>query len=335
MNLFTGILSKHVVTKLARLASAFMIALVGLTLPNAAHATETITYFHNDVAGTPLLSTNAAGAQLWKENYLPYGDRINKQAASASNSVWFAGKSVDAASGLSYFGARYYDPVLGRFMGLDPAGYSEKNGHSFNRYAYGNNNPYRFVDPDGRNGVTAFGGLIQESYNWMTGRGFDGKMVAGALVDGYNGQGAGFWASAGEDFLSFGGGEAAIGLFAKEAIAVWRGANAAKEGGIVANGIRGRASEARVLNELGLAKNTTAVSTAEGRSIPDALTRSLSVEVKDTANVSLTRQLRIQTEAARASGRESVLITGENTCVSGACSRAFDTIIRRPDLGPR
>jgi propanediol dehydratase small subunit len=114
-----------------------------------------------------------------------------------------------------------------------------------------------------------------------------------------------------------------------------RGVNAAKEAGVVANGIRGRASEARVLNELGLTKNTTAVSTAEGRSIPDALTKSLSVEVKDAANVSLTRQLRIQTEAARASGRESVLITGENTCVSGACSRAFDTIIRRPDLGPR
>ncbi|WP_423600604.1 polymorphic toxin-type HINT domain-containing protein [Roseateles sp. MS654] len=110
---------------------------------------------------------------------------------------------------------------------------------------------------------------------------------------------------------------------------------AAKEAGVIANGIRGRASEARVLQELGLTKNTTAVSTAEGRSIPDALTKSLSVEVKDVANASLTRQLRIQTEAARAVGRESVLITGENTCVSGACSRAFDTIIRRSDLGPR
>lgn len=110
---------------------------------------------------------------------------------------------------------------------------------------------------------------------------------------------------------------------------------AAKEAGVVANGIRGRASEVRVLNELGLTKNTTAVSTAEGRSIPEALTKSLSVEVKDAAHVNLTRQLRIQTEGARASGRESVLIKGENTCVSGACSRAFDTIIRRLDLGPR
>ena len=98
---------------------------------------------------------------------------------------------------------------------------------------------------------------------------------------------------------------------------------------------RGRASEARVLEELGLTKNTKAVSTAEGRSIPDALTDALSVEVKDAARVSLTRQLRIQTEAAREAERQSVLITGENTCVSGACSRAFDTIIGRPDLGPQ
>ena len=98
---------------------------------------------------------------------------------------------------------------------------------------------------------------------------------------------------------------------------------------------RGHASEARVLADIGLTKNTLAVSTAEGRSIPDALTKSLSVEVKDAASVYLTKQLRIQTEAARSAGRESVLVTGEKTCVSGPCSRAFDTIIRRSDLGPK
>jgi len=44
--------------------------------------------------------------------------------------------------------ARYYDPVIGRFYGFDSVGFS--NVHNFNRYAYGNNNPYKFVDPDGR-----------------------------------------------------------------------------------------------------------------------------------------------------------------------------------------
>jgi RHS repeat-associated protein len=110
---------------------------------------------------------------------------------------------------------------------------------------------------------------------------------------------------------------------------------AARGTGILANSVRGRAAEARVLQELGLTKNTMAVATAEGRSVPDALTTSLSLEVKDAASVSLTRQLRIQTEAARAAGRKSVLATGENTCISDACSRAFDTIIRRSDLGPQ
>jgi uncharacterized protein RhaS with RHS repeats len=47
-------------------------------------------------------------------------------------------------------GARYYDPVLGRFLAVDPVNVRPDDIHSFNRYAYGNNNPYKFVDRDGR-----------------------------------------------------------------------------------------------------------------------------------------------------------------------------------------
>ncbi len=36
-------------------------------------------------------------------------------------------------------------------MGMDPVAPNPENIHSFNRYAYANNNPYKFVDPDGRN----------------------------------------------------------------------------------------------------------------------------------------------------------------------------------------
>ena len=43
--------------------------------------------------------------------------------------------------------ARYYDPVIGRFYSNDPIGYRDV--HSFNRYAYANNNPYRYTDPTG------------------------------------------------------------------------------------------------------------------------------------------------------------------------------------------
>ena len=39
---------------------------------------------------------------------------------------------------------------------MDPVGFTESNLQSFNRYAYANNNPYRYVDPDGRYVEAAF-----------------------------------------------------------------------------------------------------------------------------------------------------------------------------------
>ena len=55
---------------------------------------------------------------------------------------------VGDSTGLVYMQARYYDPVIGWFYSNDPVGF--KGVHSFNRYAYANNNPYKYVDPDGR-----------------------------------------------------------------------------------------------------------------------------------------------------------------------------------------
>jgi len=121
-----------------------------LSAPVTVTVTDGITYLHTDVVGNPVAATDSSGAIIWKESYRPYGDRLNNQASASKNRQWFHGKEVDADTGLSYFGARYYDPTLGRFMGVDPVGFKETNLHSFNRYAYGNNNPYRFIDPDGR-----------------------------------------------------------------------------------------------------------------------------------------------------------------------------------------
>jgi len=51
--------------------------------------------------------------------------------------------------------ARYYDPVIGRFYSNDPVDastfISKGNVQGFNRYAYANNNPYKYVDLDGNN----------------------------------------------------------------------------------------------------------------------------------------------------------------------------------------
>lgn len=49
--------------------------------------------------------------------------------------------------------ARYYDPVIGRFYSNEPVGFKTSNPMMFNRYAYANNNPYKFTDTDERNPI--------------------------------------------------------------------------------------------------------------------------------------------------------------------------------------
>jgi RHS repeat-associated protein len=76
-------------------------------------------------------------------NYKPYGDSIE----APKDDVGYTGHKFDTDLGLSYMQARYYDPVIGSFYSNDPLGFRDV--HSFNRYAYANNNPYKYVDPDG------------------------------------------------------------------------------------------------------------------------------------------------------------------------------------------
>lgn len=107
------------------------------------------TYYHNDILGSPVAATDQGGDLLWREQYKPYGERILNEPEAAENSRWYTGHPHDPETGLTYAGARYYDPVVGRFMSVDPVGFLESNPTSFNRYAYANNNPYKYVDPDG------------------------------------------------------------------------------------------------------------------------------------------------------------------------------------------
>ena len=51
---------------------------------------------------------------------------------------------------------RYYDPQIGRFLSVDPVTAYEKPMTNFNRYAYAFNNPYKFTDPDGRDGANFY-----------------------------------------------------------------------------------------------------------------------------------------------------------------------------------
>ncbi|WP_306523865.1 RHS repeat domain-containing protein [Rheinheimera sp.] len=70
-------------------------------------------------------------------------------ATAAEDKPGYTGHVEDRDIGLTYMQQRYYDPVIGRFYSNDPVGFSADNPMMFNRYAYGNNNPYKYTDPDG------------------------------------------------------------------------------------------------------------------------------------------------------------------------------------------
>lgn len=61
----------------------------------------------------------------------------------------FTGQRRDASAGLMYYGARYYDATLGRFVSADTVVPNAGNPQSLNRYAYTLNNPVRYTDPTG------------------------------------------------------------------------------------------------------------------------------------------------------------------------------------------
>ncbi|NUO75134.1 MAG: hypothetical protein HOQ32_03885 [Lysobacter sp.] len=104
-------------------------------------------YQHTDALGSPIAVSDTAGAVIDRTHWEPYGGAINKPNYDG---VGYTGHVMDGSTGLTYMQQRYYDQNLGRFMSVDPVAADSATGSNFNRYWYANNNPYAFVDPDGR-----------------------------------------------------------------------------------------------------------------------------------------------------------------------------------------
>ncbi len=69
--------------------------------------------------------------------------------ATGTEKYTFTGQFIEAEIGLYYFGARWYDASLGRFISEDPIKGSMLSSQSQNPYVHCMNNPLRFVDPSG------------------------------------------------------------------------------------------------------------------------------------------------------------------------------------------
>lgn len=130
---------------------------------------ESITYIHQDHLGSPVLGTDENGNVLWNQDFRAYGQKTtasdHTQQSPDSQRVGFTGHMQEPNYGLVYMQGRWYHPELERFTAVDPITFRSSNVHSFNRYVYGNSNPYRYVDPDGLNSRDAVLAELGEGYD--------------------------------------------------------------------------------------------------------------------------------------------------------------------------
>ncbi len=112
-------------------------------------------YYHADHLGSSSVMTDSLGNLAENVAYYPYGG-TRTDTGSISVRHKFTGQEYDAETGLYFYGARYYDPVLGRFISADSIIPYPNDPQSFNRYSYCRNNPIIYTDPSGHTPILAF-----------------------------------------------------------------------------------------------------------------------------------------------------------------------------------
>lgn len=159
--------------RLFSILSVCVNALIILTCSTIANAAvdvpnnEYVLFYGSDLLGSPTVVSDDKGRVLWFESNRPYGESTNRYSRDGKGfgdnafeeadwRVGYTGHEADTNSGLIYMQARFYDPTIGRFYSNDPVGFIENNPMMFNRYAYANNNPYKYTDPNGEVAETAW-----------------------------------------------------------------------------------------------------------------------------------------------------------------------------------
>ncbi|MEP3653900.1 MAG: RHS repeat-associated core domain-containing protein [Litorimonas sp.] len=104
-------------------------------------------YLIRDYLGSVVQRNDPNGIVKASLSFKPFGEEIG--TSSGTDSMGFTGHIKDTDTGLNYMQARYYDPVIGRFLSIDPVTALDGGSGYFNRYSYAFNNPINNQDSTG------------------------------------------------------------------------------------------------------------------------------------------------------------------------------------------
>ncbi len=125
-------------------------------------------FYHNDHLGginvitDDVVSHNGARQQLIE--YDPWGKISRSEGTNLESERRFTGQILDPEFGLYYYGARYYDPELARFISPDPIIPSPGDPQTLNRYTYVRNNPVKYIDPTGHSFWSDLGNFFKNFF---------------------------------------------------------------------------------------------------------------------------------------------------------------------------
>jgi RHS repeat-associated protein len=108
----------------------------------------TLYWLLSDHLGGTTITADSSGDLVAEIRYRPYG-KSRYTDGTTPTTFHFTGQREESAIGLYYYGARWYDAQLGRFVQPDPIVPDPGDPQSLNRYTYAKNNPVRFTDPSG------------------------------------------------------------------------------------------------------------------------------------------------------------------------------------------
>ncbi len=108
----------------------------------------TLYYLLTDHLGSTALTLDSSGARVTELRYYPYG-AVRYNAGNQVTIYRFTGQRWDSGTALYYYGARWFDPAVGRFLAADTIVPQPGNPQSLNRYSYVLNRPLFLIDSQG------------------------------------------------------------------------------------------------------------------------------------------------------------------------------------------